>query len=616
MSSVSAAVKRSPSRGILGAPLRTARARDQSVGALSAGSGDEQPQSGRRGTSAGPGGRGGFRPSSRQSRDPRPVGDRAYAMQCARNVAELLHSRSYGKTLAPEKFLRDPSTREFFDIFKFLIAQIDPNLEVTGPMDQEVPQIMKRLKYPVEVARSKLQAISGPNTWPQLLAVLDWLINLIKVHNQFILPAAAGQVALKSSGALGGQGSHVLLQSLRENYMQFLNGRDAKSDEESLRQIYEDKIGAIKSDLQKMEERKSKMDASLQQFALEHEKLLALQREPAEIREECERVVEATRAVEGQAQRLHEDFETSGCQQHTLSLQMEALQDTVRKLTAEVELQPHSKREIERLKSARESLRRMLADLKLDGEKAEQEVWDLQLKEQKAREAIQRLLRSVDERAQTVEQALRDAGVEQHKELRLRADPDASSLDAMILIDFEQALQQVRAAAKAQERLRLEEEAAGVELLQEQRTLQEETAEKERECQRLRARLEQLERIREENRMWSDEHLEDAQRAAEEAEDQVAQSAMGSAGPSVRDTAEVDELRLYLNTLRTQGAAEMTQLREKVDRERERRAQLREAVEQELETYADCMETLAKDVVEEAGKGGVDITIAAAAGGS
>ena len=33
-------------------------------------------------------------------------------------------------------------------------------------MEDEVPAIMRRLKYPVEVNRSKLQAISGPNTWP------------------------------------------------------------------------------------------------------------------------------------------------------------------------------------------------------------------------------------------------------------------------------------------------------------------------------------------------------------------------------------------------------------------------------------------------------------------
>lgn len=588
--------------------MRTTRFREQSPGALSTGSGDEREQ--RRERSAGPGGR--FR-NSRQSRDPRPVGERAYAMQCARNVAEFLASRNFHKTVVPEKFLRDPSTREFYDIFKFLMAQIDPQLEISGPMEQEVPQIMKRLKYPVEVNRSKLQAISGPNTWPQLLAVLDWIINLIQVHNQFIQPLAACQLSLKSASLAGCDGSHHILHSMRESYMQYLRGRESSAEEESLRQIYQERIEALGVDVGRLEEQKNKVESYLTEFHSEHESLVDLQEAPGKLAEESEQVKEATKRAEAELQRLSEAFEESGCEQLELTQKAEELQEKVKQLTAEVEMQPHSKREIERLKSARDSLRRMLSDLKVDGEKAEQEVWNLQLKEQNASAAVGRLVRSIADQAAAVEQALQDAGVMGHRDLQLKVDPEDAP-EALTLVDFDEALQKVRAAAAAQERLRHDEESAGQELVQEQKALQDETVEKERECQRLRARIEQLEKIRDENRMWSAEQLEDAQQAAEEAEDQVAQASMGSAGPSVRDVGEMDELRLLLNTLRTRGAEELEQLREKLERDRERDCQLKENIQNELEAYAEDMESLSKAVIDEVSKTGV--AIASAVGGS
>merc|ERR1719265_596049 len=95
-------------------------------------------------------------PAGRSSRDPRPVGDKGYAAQCARSVVDFLAARGFPRTVSFEKFLREPMTKDFFEIFKFLIAQLDPQLEMDGKIEDELPQIMRRLKCPVEVNRSKL----------------------------------------------------------------------------------------------------------------------------------------------------------------------------------------------------------------------------------------------------------------------------------------------------------------------------------------------------------------------------------------------------------------------------------------------------------------------------
>jgi len=218
----------------LGEPSRVHKVRAQSPGASSVGSADDAADStGHKKRATSKGGRGrGADTGLRHSRDPRPVGDRAFAAQCARNVAEFLASRGYSKIISPEKLLKDPSTKEFYEVFRFIIAQLDPRLQVEGKMEDEVPAIMKRLKYPVEVNRSKLQAISGPNTWPQLLAVLDWLAMLVRINDDLVEPLAACQLGLVDTGdSAHDAADHDVRRSLQENYFNFLSGEDDSGDE-------------------------------------------------------------------------------------------------------------------------------------------------------------------------------------------------------------------------------------------------------------------------------------------------------------------------------------------------------------------------------------------------
>jgi SMC interacting uncharacterized protein involved in chromosome segregation len=254
-----------PNRGLrksLGEPSRISRLRTQSPGGASADSDDlhNVPATSPRrwlggGSIVGASTRHGARmvPTARNSRDPRPVGDRSYAAQCARRVVELLTSCSYGKMISHEKLLKDPSSKEFFDIFKFLIAQLDPQLLVDGKLEDEVPLIMRRLKYPVEVNRSKLSAISGPNTWPQLLAVLDWLCILVRINKELVEPLAACELGLSDvHDSEHDIGDHQLLRSLHQNYLEYLSGSNDHSDEERLRQIYEERISSMRDEIKRI----------------------------------------------------------------------------------------------------------------------------------------------------------------------------------------------------------------------------------------------------------------------------------------------------------------------------------------------------------------------------
>lgn len=62
----------------------------------------------------------------------------------------------------------------------FLVRQIDANLlKGFGKLEEEVPQLYKRLRYPFAISKSNLTAVGSPHTWPAILAALCWVVELL-----------------------------------------------------------------------------------------------------------------------------------------------------------------------------------------------------------------------------------------------------------------------------------------------------------------------------------------------------------------------------------------------------------------------------------------------------
>lgn len=529
----------------------------------------------------------------RHSRDPRPVGDRAYAAQCARNVVDLLSSSGYGKPISYEKLLKDPSTKEFFDIFRFFIAKLDVSLQVNGKLEDEVPTIMRRLKYPVEVNRSKLQAISGPNTWPQLLAVLDWLVVLVRINDELIEPVAACEVGLADIAHPEQEGGdHQLLRSLHENYVQYLGGKDDQSDEERLRQIYEQRIAALQGEIDRLQAQHTSMEQQLEDFNSEHDRLIELQKAPAQLEVEADRLRGEIQSQEARVRRLEEELASADSAERRHLLELEGLQVSIRELSEKVESQAYSKTDIERLKCERGHLRQVLHDLRTDTEKAEQGVWELGMQESSHAENIGRLVRHINESVESLDPA--SAG-EVAQDLLVRVDLNEPT-DALAIQDFADVRKVAQGVLAAHFEAKQGEEASFHSVLEEQRAAQEELSERERECRRHRVRLEQLSRMREEYRVWSASQLDDAQRTAESTEDAVHEVSIGGKASSLQLAAEVDRLRMVREQEKQLAADEKTELEEMISRAMERFEEKKRVFHDEINSFVKSQEMICKDV--------------------
>jgi len=532
----------------------------------------------------------------RHSRDPRPIGDKSYAMQCARNVVDFVTDRGIGRTIFLDKFLREPMHKEVFEIFKFLMAQLDPKLEIEGKMEDEVPVIMKRLKYPTEVIRSKLQAISGPNTWPQLLAMFDWLVTLIQVNDELIVPVAECQMGLASASNVEAEdGDHCLLRTLHRAYYQFLTQDKENDEEDRLKQIYEERIQACTDEIERLQDQQASMDKELQEFRAEHERLQELKSAPQQLELEADSLRGVIRAQDARVQRNEEDVAMIEVDEGKVLGEIEKLEGHVRRLQEQVEGQAYSKLDIERLKCERSHLRSMHEDLRTETERAEANVFDLQMQERSLEEAIGRTSRGVNDVAEVVESAVSSAGGPSGQELFVRVDLSEST-DALASLDFGEASRRVQAANASLVEVAQREEAGINEVLEEQRVAQEELSEKERQINQQKTRLEQQKRMREECKVHLATQLDDGRRTAEEWENSVRQQSISTAAPSMRDAAEVDELRLRISALKTSFAGDKLQLEEQLRRAQERGAELRQIVTKELKSTHEALDKVKGEV--------------------
>lgn len=61
----------------------------------------------------------------------------------------------------------------------FLFKQVDPNYTCVGKLEDEIVSMFKTLGYPFPIAKSNISAVGSPHAWPNMLASIMWLIELL-----------------------------------------------------------------------------------------------------------------------------------------------------------------------------------------------------------------------------------------------------------------------------------------------------------------------------------------------------------------------------------------------------------------------------------------------------
>ncbi|KAF9921409.1 kinetochore-associated Ndc80 complex subunit ndc80 [Linnemannia zychae] len=119
-------------------------------------------------------------------RDPRAVKDKGFQRNLIFNIVTFLTQSGYPHVIT-SKNLTHPTNKDFQDIFKFLYLKMEPGYEFQKKFEDEVPVLLKTMRYPAadSISKTSLYTVGTPHSWPNMLALLGWMVDVIMIIDKY-----------------------------------------------------------------------------------------------------------------------------------------------------------------------------------------------------------------------------------------------------------------------------------------------------------------------------------------------------------------------------------------------------------------------------------------------
>lgn len=135
-----------------------------------------------------------------------------------------------GHSLSP-KSMTSPTQKDFNCMFQWLYHRIDPSYRFQKSIDQEVPVLLKQMRYPFEksIMKSQIAAVGG-NNWYTFLGLLHWMMQLARMMQSYedgTYDDACFDAGYDISG------DRIIFNFLSDAYSTWLSAEDEDDDEEA-----------------------------------------------------------------------------------------------------------------------------------------------------------------------------------------------------------------------------------------------------------------------------------------------------------------------------------------------------------------------------------------------
>ncbi|KAI1493881.1 HEC/Ndc80p family protein [Biscogniauxia mediterranea] len=204
-------------------------------------------------------------------RDPRPLKDRSFQARIGQELLEYLSQHNFEmemKHTLSHNTIKSPTQKDFNYMFQWLYHRIDPSYRFQKNIDQEVPPILKQLRYPYEksITKSQISAVGGQN-WSTFLGLLHWMMQLAQMLDGYT--SHRYDEACIESG-VDVSGDHIIFDFLSTAYRDWLAMDDDAGDEDAEKVLAPHVEGMAKA----FERSNSKYLSELEMLEAENARLL------------------------------------------------------------------------------------------------------------------------------------------------------------------------------------------------------------------------------------------------------------------------------------------------------------------------------------------------------
>lgn len=197
-------------------------------------------------------------------KDPRPLKDRAFQARIGQELMEYMTQNNFElemKHVLSPNVMKSPTQKDFNYMFQWLYHRIDPSHRFQKNIDQEVPPILKQMRYPFErsITKSQIAAVGGQN-WSTFLGLLYWMMQLAQMLDGYV--TRKYDHACMDAG-VDVSGDHIIFDFLSSAYRDWLAMDEDVGDDDaekilaphvaSMAQAFDRSNGRYTSELEMLE---------------------------------------------------------------------------------------------------------------------------------------------------------------------------------------------------------------------------------------------------------------------------------------------------------------------------------------------------------------------------
>ena len=314
--------------------------------------------------------------------DPRNISEKSFQAAAIRKVIEYLEGHHF-EVVISVKQLQTPTAKDFTRVLEFLVRQIDPSFELTGKIDVEVPELFRQLGYAFPITKNALVAIGAPNTWPSLLAALDWLVDTL-TYSQNILDEPRSDEESDEQASVA--------EKMLKAYGLFITHQDYSEDLQDLKNQLKEKMDTLalqtlnmKQTLAASKAEKESLKQSLVNPKLLDSQIACLEQEVRTLAN-VDIALQRKKALENKLAYVKDELMVAQEQQ-------KSLEQTITSTKDHIDKQEFTQEGLIRMEKQKEALEAQSLSLRKDREEAAQMAWDLEQKVKDAQSSIALLVR-------------------------------------------------------------------------------------------------------------------------------------------------------------------------------------------------------------------------------
>ncbi|KAL6404656.1 kinetochore protein NDC80 [Ilyonectria robusta] len=204
-------------------------------------------------------------------RDPRPLKDRSFQARIGQELLDYMVQHNFEmemKHVLSQNVLKSPTQKDFNYMFQFIYHRIDPSHRFQKNIDQEVPPLLKQMRYPFErsITKSQIAAVGGQN-WSTFLGLLHWMMQLAQMLDGYA--SSRYDEACMENGT-DVSGDRIIFDFLSSAYRDWLAMDEDMGDEEAERVL----APHVQSMARAFQRSNSKYTAELEMLEAENARLL------------------------------------------------------------------------------------------------------------------------------------------------------------------------------------------------------------------------------------------------------------------------------------------------------------------------------------------------------